>query len=422
MEQPGRAISVILADDEPHVIEYLRTVLHLEGFDVAGASEDADGAVQLAAHLLPDVALLDLRMPGGGLDAARLIGSVSPDTRIVVFTADADSPEILPLLRAGIDGFVVKGAPPDRLADAIRSAMRGGTYFAPEASRVAMDELTTRLHAEEQEVLRRNRSRDRITDVISGGRFRVVLQPVVDLVTGLPIGVEALSRFQGAPVRPPDQWFEEAAQAGLRPSLELATAGIALRSLGQLRPELHLSINISPATALSGRLGEILVGVDLGRVVLELTEHAAVADYPALVAALTPWRRQGARLAVDDAGGGYASFAHILSLSPEFIKLDVSLTRDIHLDTKRQALARAITGFAAEIGVSVVAEGIETAAELEVIAGLGTPLGQGFHLGRPRPLEEQPELLAGHPAVPGAELGPKVELRDGVDTDARPLS
>lgn len=422
MEQPGRAISVILADDEPHVIEYLRTVLHLEGFDVAGTSADADGAVQLAAHLHPDVALLDLRMPGGGLEAARLIGSVSPDTRIVVFTADADSTEILPLLRAGIDGFVVKGTPPDRLGDAIRSAMRGGTYFAPEANRLAMDELTTRLHAEEQEVLRRNRARDRITDLISGGRFQVVFQPVVDLVTGLPSGVEALSRFPSAPVRPPDEWFEEAGQVGLRPSLELATAGVALRSLQRLRPGLHLSINVSPATALSGRLGEILVGVDLDRVVLELTEHAAVADYPALVAALARWRRQGARLAVDDAGGGYASFAHILSLSPDFIKLDVSLTRDIHVDTKRQALARAITGFAAELGASVVAEGIETAAELEVIAGLGTPLGQGFHLGRPRPLEEQPDLLAGHPAIPVAAVQPRIDVRDGVDSDARPLS
>lgn len=421
MEEPGRAISVIVADDEPHVVEYLRTVLHLEGFDVAGTCEDADGAVQLAAHLHPDVALLDLRMPGGGLEAARLIGSVSPDTRIVVFTAEADSPEILSLLRAGIDGFVVKGAPPERLADAIRSAVRGGTYLAPQASRVAMDELTSRLHAEDQDALRRKRSRDRIADVISGGRFQVVLQPVVDLATGLPSGVEALSRFPGAPVRPPDQWFEEAGQVGLRPSLELATAGVALRHLDRLRPDLHLSINISPATALSGRLGEILLGVDLDRVVLELTEHAAVADYPALVAALAPWRRVGARLAIDDAGGGYASFAHILSLSPDFIKLDVNLTRDIHIDRKRQALARAITGFAVELGVSVVAEGIETAAELEAISGLGTHLGQGFHLGRPRPLDEQPGLLAGHPAVPVAEVQAQIDLRDGVDSDA-PLS
>jgi EAL domain-containing protein (putative c-di-GMP-specific phosphodiesterase class I) len=234
---------------------------------------------------------------------------------------------------------------------------------------------------------------------MAGGRFQIVYQPIVDLRTGAAEGVEALARFTAAPLRPPEDWFAEAEQAGLRTSLELATAGCALRALSQLRPELHMTVNISPAAALSGRLGEILLGIDLDRVVLELTEHAPVADYPALTAALAPWRRAGARIAVDDAGGGYASFAHILSLSPEFIKLDLSLVRNIHIDRQRQALTRAITGFATELGVTVVAEGIETAAELEAVASLGTALAQGFHVGRPRPLDEQPELLA-DPAAP----------------------
>jgi EAL domain-containing protein (putative c-di-GMP-specific phosphodiesterase class I) len=344
--------------------------------------------------MYPDVALLDLRMPGGGLEAARLIGSVSPDTRIVVFSADADAPEILPLLRAGIDGYVVKGAPPERLADAIRSAVTGGTYFAPSVSRHAMDELTARLHFEEQEELNRNRVSDRVRDVITGARFQIVYQPIVDLGTGAPRGVEALTRFTATPLRPPDAWFDEAEQSGLRTSLELATACAALQGLDQLRPELDLTVNISPEAVLSGRVGEVLLGVDLTRVVLELTEHAPVTDYPALTAALEPWRRDGARLAVDDAGGGYASFSHILSLTPEFIKLDISLIRNIHIDRQRQALTRAITGFASELGVTVVAEGIETAAELEMVTELGTALAQGFHLGHPRPLEEQPELLA----------------------------
>jgi EAL domain-containing protein (putative c-di-GMP-specific phosphodiesterase class I)/AmiR/NasT family two-component response regulator len=414
MEPPSRAISVILADDEPHIVEYLRMVLHLEGFDVTGTATDADGVVQLADHLHPDVALLDLRMPGGGLEAARLIGSVSPATRIVVFSADADAPEILPLLRAGIDGYVVKGAPPERLADAIRSAVSGGTYFAPAVSRAAMDELTARLHVEEQDMLRRNRVVDRVRDVIAGARFQVVYQPIVDLRTGAPRGVEALTRFTATPLRPPEAWFDEAEQAGLRTSLELATACVALGALDQLRPELDMTVNISPATALSGRLGEILLGLDLGRVVLELTEHAPVTDYPALTAALAPWRQAGARIAVDDAGGGYASFAHILSLSPEFIKLDISLVRNIHIDRQRQALTRAITGFASELGVTVVAEGIETEAELDVVTGLGTALAQGFHLGRPRPLEEQPGLLSDAAADLHAarEAPSRMDLRD----------
>jgi EAL domain-containing protein (putative c-di-GMP-specific phosphodiesterase class I)/DNA-binding NarL/FixJ family response regulator len=389
-----RAISVVVADDEPHVVEYLRMVLHMEGFDVAGTAADADAAVQLADRMHPDVVLLDLRMPGGGLEAARLIGSMSPDTHIVVFSADADAPEILPLLQAGIDGYVVKGAPPERLGEAIREAVSGGSYLAPQVSRAAVGALTARLQSEEQDVLRKSRAHDRMADIIAGARFKIVYQPVVDLRTGRAAGAEALTRFTATPTRPPDQWFEEADQVGMRASLELATAGVALRALGDLEPDLALSVNVSPATVLSGRLGEVLLGVDLDRVVLELTEHAPVADYPGLMAALDPWRRQGARLAVDDAGGGYASFAHILSLHPDYIKRDASLVRDIHLDQQRQALARAVVGFADELGVAIVAEGIEVAAEQAVLVELGAAYGQGFHLGRPRPLDEQPELLA----------------------------
>ena len=408
MEPPGQAISVIVADDEPHIVEYLGMVLRMQGFDVAGSAADADGAVQLADHMHPDVALIDLRMPGGGLEAARLIGSVSPATRIVIFSGDADAPEILPLLQAGIDGYVVKGTPPDRLADAIRSAVSGGTYLAPEVGKVAVDELTSRLHAEEQDLLRRKRARDRISNAISGSRFRVVHQPIVDLRTGTVRGVEALTRFTAEPPRPPDAWFADADQVGLRSSLELATASAALHLLDDLAPPLFMTVNASPATVLSGRLSEVLLGIDLARIVIELTEHDPVTDYRALTDALESWRSGGARLAVDDAGGGYASFAHVLNLSPEFIKLDTSLVRDIHVDRRRQALARAVAGFAGELGVTVVAEGVETAAELDVLTDLGTDLAQGFHLGRPRPLAEQPELLRAGGALQLADL----DLRD----------
>lgn len=388
-----RAITVIVADDEPHVVEYLHAVLHLEGFDVAGSAADADGAVQLAYRLHPDVALLDLRMPGGGLSAAQLIGSLSPDTRILIFSAEADGADLVPLLRSGIDGYVIKGCSPDRLAEAIRSVAAGGSYMAPEVNRVAIDELTTRLHHEEQDLLRSNRQHDRIVDVIATAGFTVVVQPIVDLADGRAHAVEALTRFQGPAARTPDVWFAEAEAVGLRTTLELAVASTALAQLPLLRGDVSMMVNVSPTTVLSGRLAEVLTGIPLERTVLELTEHAPVSDYRALDSMLRPWRSRGARLAVDDAGGGYASFAHILNLGPDLIKLDNTLTHEIHTDAHRRALARALVGFAREMGVEVVAEGVEVAAELEVLRELGTHHVQGFHLGRPRPLGEQPDLL-----------------------------
>lgn len=397
MATPGRAVSIVVADDEPHVVAYLEAVLHTSGFSVTGTASDADGAVQAVHHLEPDVVLLDLHMPGGGLAAARLIGSMNPGTRIVIFSADVD--EVLPLLRSGVDGYVVKGSHPDQLVEAIRSAMTGGKYLAPAAGRVAVDELRTRLDAEEREALRHRRVRDRLATVIAEQRFSLVLQPMVQLGTGHDgppaVAVEALSRFVDPPLRPPDEWFADADEAGLRVPLELATADVALSLLPALRSDLCLAVNVGPATVLSGRLPEVLTGRPLDRVILEVTEHAAIGDYRSFAAVLAPWRAAGLRLAVDDAGGGYASFAHILSLGPDIIKLEGSITRDVHVDKRRQAMARALIGFAHEMDLLVVAEGVESADELDVLQHLGAHWAQGFHVGRPRPLSEQPELHAG---------------------------
>lgn len=394
-DTPGRrAITVVVADDEPNVVTYLCRALHEEGFVVVATAADADQAAQAVDRLEPDVALLDLRMPGGGVDAVQLIGSIRPQTRIVIFSGGVDEPAVLPLLRAGIDGYVLKGASPERLAEAIHSAVEGNPYLDARIARTAVGALTGRLNEEQQRELRLARERARIEETIATTAFHTVHQPVVRLPDRTPVAVEALTRFTGPPTRPPNEWFDDADRAGLRTSLELATASLALQDLDRLRADLDINLNVSPATVLSGRLGELLTGGPLPRIVLELTEHAPVMDYRELGAALDRWRVGGVRVAVDDAGGGYASFAHVLALRPDFIKLDLTLTREIHLDTARQALARAMVGFAADLGVGVIAEGVETAAELDTLLHLGVPLAQGFHLGRPRPLCEQPGLSA----------------------------
>ena len=104
-----------------------------------------------------------------------------------------------------------------------------------------------------------------------------------------------------------------------------------------------------------------------------------------MAGAMSAWRASGARLAVDDAGAGFASFRHVLELEPDVIKLDMSLTRDIDRDPRRRALARGLIGFAAELGIEIVAEGIETPAQLATLQEL-VGLGQGMLLGPPLPL------------------------------------
>jgi EAL domain-containing protein (putative c-di-GMP-specific phosphodiesterase class I) len=119
------------------------------------------------------------------------------------------------------------------------------------------------------------------------------------------------------------------------------------------------------------------------RLILELTEHTRIEDYGPVLAGMELHRREGVRIAVDDTGAGYAGLQHILRLRPDVIKLDLDLTRGIHLDPARRALAVSLKTFADELGAVVVAEGIEVREELETLQALGVPWGQGFHLGRP---------------------------------------
>jgi EAL domain-containing protein (putative c-di-GMP-specific phosphodiesterase class I)/CheY-like chemotaxis protein len=374
--QGAQGIRVVIADDEPHVVSYVRAVLELDDFEVVGSAVDADGAVRLTDELQPDVVILDLHMPGGGLSAAQLIGPLCPNTRVVVFSAES------------------KGCTPEELIGAIRAVVAGGTFLSPQVGRVAIGALTNRLHAEQLVELREDRRRSRIYDTIASRRFRTVLQPIVSVADGSAHAAEALTRFHGEPSRPPDAWFKEAEEIGLQVPLELATASSALAEVGRLRADLRVTVNLSPNTVLSPRLAEIFTAAPLDRVIIELTEHEPVTDYAAVAAALAPWRSKGARLAVDDAGGGYASFSHILNLAPEYIKLDVNLTAAIHQDRQRQALARAVIGFAREMGVAVIAEAVETSVQLQALHDLGTHFVQGYHVGRPLPLDEQPELMA----------------------------
>jgi EAL domain-containing protein (putative c-di-GMP-specific phosphodiesterase class I) len=225
----------------------------------------------------------------------------------------------------------------------------------------------------------------RLHHVLDTANITMVFQPIVDLTTSHVVGVEALARFPLAPHRSPDKWFVEAAELGLGPDLELLAVAAAVNQIDQLPPHAYLSVNVSPATAVHPALVG-LVKSCRERIVLELTEHTRVDEYDRLLDALEELRRLGIRIAVDDAGAGYASLRHILRLRPHIIKLDIDLTRAIHTDPARRALATALVGFAAEIDATITAEGIETADELETLRQLHIQSGQGYHLARPGPL------------------------------------
>ena len=126
---------------------------------------------------------------------------------------------------------------------------------------------------------------------------------------------------------------------------------------------------------------------------MELTEEAKVDDYSRLSRALDELHLIDVRLGIDDSGAGFSSFSHILRLAPDIIKLDRELTSGIDHDPVRAALGTALVSFAARIGAQIIAEGIETAGELDVLRGLGIRYGQGYFLCRPTSLDSIPSRL-----------------------------
>ncbi|MDT7570367.1 MAG: hypothetical protein QOE05_541 [Actinomycetota bacterium] len=228
-----------------------------------------------------------------------------------------------------------------------------------------------------------------INDLLARADLRIVFQPIIATDSGRLVGAEALSRFEAFnpadPPDPPDAVFAQAAEVGLGVELELLAVRVALLAAEALPKDLYVSVNVSPAAVLSPDLTDALLAsrVPLHRVVLEITEHVSVPDYAQLTTRIEQLRAFGVRLAVDDAGAGFASFRHILRLSPEYIKLDRTLIENIADDPARRALAAAVVLFAFEMGSAVVAEGVETLAELRMTQTLGIDAVQGYLLGRP---------------------------------------
>lgn len=229
----------------------------------------------------------------------------------------------------------------------------------------------------------RNEMRDLIRSVIDNLAFKPVYQPIFDFYQPKPIGFECLCRFAGEPYRSPDKWFKDAAEVGLGIDLELAVMRKALDEASALPFGIYISVNASPELILSGRLPEVLAQYSGRKLVVEVTEHAAVSDYEALREALKGVRTAGAELAVDDAGAGYSSLQHIVQLNPDIIKLDIGLTRGVDTDPARRALISALIYFARETGCMMIAEGVETEAERENLRMLGISKGQGYLMGRP---------------------------------------
>ena len=281
-----------------------------------------------------------------------------------------------------------------------------------------------------RDMLERRRIECGVNRVLADEALEVAFQPVVHLASRRIVGVEALARFSAEPSTSPDVWFARAERVGRGLELELLAVRTALETGRALPEHLNIAVNVSPAMMMSPTLLPALLSSPIppDRIIIEITEHARVDDYPALLVARAALRRVGIRVAIDDAGSGYSTFRHIVTLAPDIIKIDRTLIQGIDHDDACRAMVGSLVLYALQSGALVVGEGVETVAELDSLARLGVDAVQGYLLGRPTlraadwaswtdtevsslrglsaPLRPAPLSVGQHLGQPGQAVGP----------------
>lgn len=236
-----------------------------------------------------------------------------------------------------------------------------------------------------------------VKELILRENFHTAFQPILSLAEGSTIGVEVLNRPNSSPLFPTtEEFYAYVGKSTNVFEIEGFLRNISLQryaeQLKQTKNQDHelIFLNIQPQvlTDSSYRSGTTLdllakYNISPNQIVLELTEKEAVTDYKKFEKVIDNYRKQGFRIAVDDAGTGYNSLKTLISLKPEFIKLDKSLIRDIHNQPPQQQLVELLLEFAVQSNTQVIAEGIETCMEFNFLTSLGIHFGQGYALGRP---------------------------------------
>jgi len=239
--------------------------------------------------------------------------------------------------------------------------------------------------------------REKFIRFIKSGQLHSYFQPIVDLSTTSIYGYEMLARGSGD-FSIPSQMFETARRVNMQFELDYACREAAFACIDRYRKGIFAKyfINTSPEIFEDERFapGFTISLIHKYRMqpddfVLEITECAPLGDNEMLKEQLRHYAEQGLRIALDDFGAGHSGLITLVKTAPQFLKLDMGLIRGIDTSGYKQQLLRAILSFTSSTGIQLIAEGIETWDEMEVLMRFGVRYGQGFLLGHPNP-EPQP--------------------------------
>ena len=374
-EHPG---TVLIVDDDPMILRALTHLLERSPYVVTPCLTPHE-AIRHISNGDVRVVVSDVTMPEmSGIELLRMIRQHDPDLPVVLVTGQPDLKTAAEAIEYGAFMYLVKPVKPDTFVRTVERAAR--LYRLAQTKREAITLFGDGAVESERVGLEMNFER-------ALNRMWIAFQPIVRASDQTIFGYEALLRSDEPTMPGPSPIIHAAERLGALDRLGRAVRKRAADSMSKANRSHALFVNLHPRDLLDPDLHDARSALNsiAGRVVLEITERAAITDVENARAIVIGLRKQGFRIAVDDLGAGYAGLSSFAVLEPEFVKLDMTLIRDVDTSTVKQKLVKSLASLCADMGLHVVAEGVETPAERDAVIDLGCDLLQGYLFARPGP-------------------------------------
>ena len=365
----------LVADDDEQMRRTVARMLRKSGFDVVDVDTGFKAISALESHTF-DVVVSDVQMPdGGGLDLLRAVRRIDLDVPVILMTGEPSLSAAAEAVEYGAFRYLTKPLDSDVFVKTVQRAARA--HALAKLRREAFH--VSGAHAG---VADRAGLEVRFEQALDA--MWMVFQPIVHARTGVLFGVEALLRTSEPSIPTPTALLDAATQLGRLPSLGRKVRALSAEAFQGRTDEVTLFVNLHPSDLNDSDLVDRAAALSriAKRVILEVTERASL-DSTGLAERITRLRELGYRLAVDDIGAGYSGLTSFTELTPEIVKIDMSLVRGIHKSALKQRTIGALCRLCHEVGTLVVGEGVETVDERDALVDLGCDLLQGYFIGRP---------------------------------------
>lgn len=360
---------ILLVDDEVDFAETLSLRLGLRGYEVNVVHSGAEALEK--AKEKPDLILLDVMMPV--MDGYEVCRRLRQDKQtklipIIMLTAKTMPQDRVEGLQIGADDYIVKSFDAEELFARIEALLRRSNFFEEAES-------------DKADIIKE------LKQIIGKELVGVVFQPIFYLETRQLIGYEVLTRGpKQSCMENPEKLFRYALNYGMLFELEMLCRRKALAKAGDEVAKKLFFFNNNPGLIESEKFKQILaLYAKPEQIVLEVTERAEIKNFSRFCQTLGAIKAKGFKIAIDDVGSGYSSLDAVAELEPDFVKIDISIVRDIDTNLKKQNLVEAIMLLCKQNQTISIGEGIETEEELKALINLGVQAGQGYFLGRPAP-------------------------------------